>query len=714
MPLSRLLLLLVVLPLAGTVPASGTASEPPPPEPSAGASVLRRVLEPPAGTVSTAALPRVEIGEESRTVLWRAPRRVLEVEHTVDVSQPVLLTLDAREVSKDAPCRIAGWVSIRTTPTEGKAKNPWEGARTRLPIRSVLVDSTTPDSTIEIALAEPPPKDLPSPRGLLTLLAWPLGQEAELERVTDPMEVRAGDVLRFGYGVEDTAWTADFAPVLFEVTALDANERSHRLFERRLDPVLDPRDRRWFDASVALGAFAGTQVRLRFTASALPTDGVASPRSLPVFGNPEIVPATTAPPARRNLVLVSLDTLRAKSVGAYGNARPTTPQLDERMARAGALVRQTVAPVPLTPPSHMTMLTGLEPCVHGVHDRDKILAPEHATLAEVLRSAGYDTAAVTEDAYVVAGAGFARGFDDYFEERSDEESAPGFAAQTFETAERWIAARPSEPFFLFVHTYQVHAPYSPPRGYRSFFPEFAIAAKPELDALLRDYEREIRYTDDLFAGFLDFLETAGLADRTLVVVTSDHGETFDESIIGGHGLGLKDSELLVPLLLRAPGLIPPDTAVSPQVGLVDLTPTLLDLLDVPSPVEMQGRSFASLLTGTGDEFREQPIVSGSAGTFSRSVRTSESKFLLAAKPDVEDRFFDLATDPLERKDVAAERATDVAGARRELATHDERCAAWNARHPTSKGVDSLFDHRPGWLVNRDEITQKLRSLGYVE
>jgi arylsulfatase A-like enzyme len=674
------------------------------------------MLEAPSGTVSTASLPRVEIAEETRTVLWRAPRQVLEVERPVDLSQVVLSPLDLAHASTSAfPIRVDGWVSVRAESPSGKAEGPWEGGRVRLPIRSFVVDSAASASHAEMALAEPAPADLSSKRGVLTVIAWALGDDPVTAQMTRPLGIAAGDVLRFGYGVEEAAWTAGFSPLLLEVFAVRESGESTRIFERRIDPVLDARDRRWFDADVPLGPFAGASVRFRFQGTALPGDGVEVPRSLPLFSNPEVVATDPAPAALPNLILVSLDTLRAKSVGAYGNARDTTPKLDRRMARGGALVRQVVVPVPLTPPSHMTMLTGLEPCVHGVVDRDRILAPEHVTLAEILQAAGYQTAAVTEDAYVVAGAGFARGFDRYFEERSDEESAPGFAAQTFETAERWLLDRPNRPFFLFVHTYQVHAPYAPPRGYRDFFPEVAIAKKPELDALLRDYEREIRYTDDLFAEFLDFLEASDLARDTILVVTSDHGETFDEFIVGGHGFGLKDSELLVPLLIRAPGVVPPGTIVDTQVGLVDLAPTLLELLGVASPVPMQGRSFAGLLTGAGGgAFTEQPVVSGSAGSFSRSVRTSRFKFLLAGKDDVEDRLYDLQADPSERRDVAPEHPSELASAKQSLAAHDERCRQWNTKHPTSKGFDSLFEHRPGWLVNRDEITQKLRSLGYVE
>src|SRR5207249_2910526 len=118
---------------------------------------------------------------------------------------------------------------------------------------------------------------------------------------------------------------------------------------------------------------------------------------------------------------------------AYGCRRPTTPALD-RLASQGGLVRTAVAPVPFTPPAHMSMLTGLEPCAHGIKGVHEALAPERLTLAEALRAAGWETAAFTEDAYLVAASGFDRGFDTYVENRSEESASPGFAAETFAQA----------------------------------------------------------------------------------------------------------------------------------------------------------------------------------------------------------------------------------------------------------------------------------------
>jgi arylsulfatase A-like enzyme len=674
-----------------------------------GAPLVHRGIEPVRGDISTAALPRVEIGSESRTVLWRTPRRVLRFEHPVDIDEDLPLELEVDLEREDFPVHVDGWVSIQ--PGEAaKSDLTGEAIRLRLPLRSLWLES--PSLAATAAVTTTPPERVPSRRGLLTAVAWSLGRSSG-RREAGPFEIERGDVLRFGFGIEEAAWAEGFAPARFTVSAVREDGSAMLLFERRLDPARDLRDRRWFDAVVPLEDFAGSTVGFAFEAAAIPVDGIGDPRSLPVFSNPEVRPEEPPRSARPNLVLISLDTLRAKSVGVYGNRRATTPTLDARVAGEGALVRQVVAPVPYTPPSHMTMLTGLEPCVHGIRKRGDHLAPEHHTLAEILRAAGYRTAAFTEDAYVVAAAGFARGFDTYSEERSDEKASPGFGVETFAKVESWLASSPPEPFFLFAHTYQVHAPYTPPRSYDAFFPDVVLEGKPALDELLRDYEREIRYTDDLLASTLNVLDTRGLSERTVLVVTSDHGETFGEALIGGHGFNLKDSELLVPLMIRAPGIVPAGTIVQEQVGLVDLAPTLLELLGLPG-AEMQGRSFAALLGAKARRFDERSAWSTLELTFSDSVRTRDWKYLRAMSGELEDRLYDLGRDPEERHSIARERPDLVERARRELREHQERCGAWKLRHPTSQPLDDSLDHRPDWLVNRDEVTRKLQSLGYVE
>ncbi len=678
--------------------------------------VRRPLVAPAPGSVSTAGLPRVSIGSESRYVLAEHARSVLRDEPIV-LPDGGNLAVEVRVPASPerGDLRLEGWVSVRD-PEAAHATllDLREGTRLHLRAasRALPADSVDPAATLVI----PVPELARGQAGRLTVIARRLAP-ASIETITlAEQSIPAGSRLRFGYAVEAPGWEEGSPPVRVAVSSSEAGGAPELLFERRLDPAADPRDRRWFDAEIDLAALAGRQIALSFIGEAL---GDASSRSFPVFSAPEIVSTGSQERKRRNLVLISLDTLRARSVGAYGAPRPTTPSLDRRLADAGARVRRAVTPFPFTPPAHMSMLTGLTPCAHAVLQPGRdVLAAENPTLAEALRAAGYHTAAFTEDAYVVAAAGFDRGFDSYVENRSEETASPGFARETFGAAESWLAARADRPFFLFIHTYQVHDPYAPPRGYRTLFGE-GDAGDANQQALT-NYEREIRYTDDVLADFLDLLDARGLADSTIVVVTSDHGEGFGEHFWTQHGNDLHDEALLVPFVVRAPALVPAGRVVEEQISLTDVTPTLLALLDLPVPPDLQGRSFAGLLTGR-ESFRERPILAttvtrpGQDRPLSTALRKRNSKYIVIGE---EEFLYDLAADPEEKQNRAATDPSALAEARAELAAEQAACERWQSARPAAPRVPSGPDDQPGWLVNRQEldeaIVHKLRSLGYTQ
>ncbi|MDG2306290.1 MAG: sulfatase [Candidatus Binatia bacterium] len=683
---------------------------------SAGAGASDRAIEPEAGSPSMAGVAVVEIGQETRPVLARTRRRALRL------NERIVLPVGVLEVPVELPAdlddgvgiKIDATVSLRD-PDKSKDVTPRDAQRMRLEPVSVVAESGATSATLSV----PIPPEFGGQRGLVTVVARELPGAAVAVEDVGPWKVDAGARLEFGFGVEASAWEEGHPPAHFRVVGLPEGGEPVVLFDRRLDPVRDARDRRWVDASVGLESLAGRTVTFRFEAGSQPdTLGAKVPRSLPVFSNPRLRRARSTEAKRPNVVLVSLDTLRAQSTSAYGYRHRTTPQLDARLAKAGALVKQAVVPVPFTPPSHMTMLTGLEPCAHGIEDRDGILAPEDLLLAEILRDAGYDTAAFTENAYVVAGAGFARGFDAYVEMREDASAAPGFGVATFRAAEEWLAQSSHEPFFLFVHTYQVHQPYTPPRGYRHLFgdypPEDGREQRWKDDQ--QAYDQEIRYTDDLLGGFLDVLAARGLVDDTIVIVTSDHGEEFGHHSWGGHGFGLWDEAVLVPLVIRAPGIIAPGTVIDSQVGLVDLVPTVLDLAGVGLPRPVQGQSFAGLLRGTGPgDFEERPLVSRATGFKITAVRMPPVKYVLQEDRETVERLYFLDKDPAEKRPVKKlAHKKELGDGRTALARFDKDCVAYRAAHPVTTGKDSLFEQRPDWLINRNEIDRKLRSLGYVE
>lgn len=427
-----------------------------------------------------------------------------------------------------------------------------------------------------------------------------------------------------------------------------------------------------------------------------------------------------------NLVLISIDTLRADRLGAYGYARPTSPALDARLAAAGAVFEDVFSQSPKTTPSHMTLFTSLYPAVHGVElwregNAGPTLAPAVHTLAEALKAAGWDTAAFTGGANVHRARGFDHGFDVY------KHSRP------LERALAWLAARRGHRFFLFFHTYEVHDPYLPAPRWQA---EFVSAREgPLLDAVaklrrnaggwerahrifwesvtpdsaadrrtLSDlYDAGIRTMDERTLGpLLDRLDALGLARDTLVVFTSDHGEAFGE-----HGAYLHDDlyagTLRVPLVLRFPGRVPAGRRVAERVRLLDVMPTVLGLLGVPPPPGLQGRSLVPLLRDGGDGTPAPPAVSEyrSPGRVYESVREGTASYIVDRGSE---QLFDLATDPAEQQNLAAAAPPALATSRATLARWRAACRPLAERlAPVGRGVAADAD-----------TVRRLRALGYLD
>lgn len=682
---------------------------------SPGGPVWRAVSADESG--STAGLERVEIGLETRPVLAHQPVLVTRWREAVALgSELEVATEPPPDLSPDALVSVETWVSVRSEEAEdeadgdgGRGEFARALARLRSGGRDVLragpsVARAADTGTVHLEV----PPELRGKPGLLSQVLRPLPAEPKREWRSPELRLPAGARLRFGYGVEKEAWGEGWPAVAFRVRLEPADADPQLVFDQVLDPARRPAERRWHDASVDLSALAGRSARLVFETEALASGSANTvPASLAVFSVPEL--RGRPPLAGRNVILVSLDTLRAHSVSAYGSARATTPSFDRRLAAAGALVRQAVTPFPYTPPSHMTMLTGLDPCMHGVVDQYGVLPGNQLTLAELLSRAGYRTAAFTEDGYVTGAAGFARGFDLFVERRDERSATPGWARETFASATRWLEDAGDDPFFLFVHTYEVHAPYTPPPPYRDLFvDDVTEGARKPLREPLRNYEREIRYTDDLLAEFLQALDERGLAERSIVVVTSDHGEAFGEHMAQGHGFDTHDEAVLVPLVLRAPGLIAPGRVVEQQVGLADLVPTLLDLAGQPIPTGLAGRSFADVLRGEAEAFEERPILIDTS-TRQTAVRTGAWKYIVY--PSGKERLYHLADDPQERRGGGSE---GLEQARASLAARRAACEAWLRDHPPQQAEAARGSRAPGWRVNRDEIDAQLRALGYAE
>jgi arylsulfatase A-like enzyme/Flp pilus assembly protein TadD len=391
-----------------------------------------------------------------------------------------------------------------------------------------------------------------------------------------------------------------------------------------------------------------------------------------------------------NLLLVTIDTVRADHVGAWGDRSAETPNLD-KLAREGVRFADASSPVPLTAPAHASILTGLLPPHHGLRNNGaEQLADTTPTLATRLSDAGYRTGAFIGAFVLERRFGFSHGFDAYDDDIPFDPSA-GLDAErkgrvVVDRALAWLATPSSKPFFAWVHLYDAHAPYEPPEPYRTLFAE-------------HPYDGEIAEVDYEIGRLLDWLKRSGQASRTIVAVAGDHGEALGEHGEMTHGLLLYQCSLHVPVVIRAPDVLPAGSVVATPVSLVDVAPTLLDLLSIPAPKSQAGVDghdlAAALVAGREPAGEDIYAESRYAATFGWSpiaaLRRGSLKYIASPDPEL----YDLASDPAEQHNLLPGRAADA-----------DTLAA--ALVPLASGEG------PAARVTLDrEARAKLESLGYL-
>jgi len=397
----------------------------------------------------------------------------------------------------------------------------------------------------------------------------------------------------------------------------------------------------------------------------------------------------------RNLLLVSIDTLRADHLGCYGYAPAQTPRVDALAAR-GLRFERAVTVTPLTLPAHSSLLTGAFPAWHGVRDNGGFyLGPEQTTLAEVLGRAGYRTggfvgAFVLDSRWGIA-QGFERFFDDFDLTRYD--NAPGMDAiqrpgsEVVDHALEWLDGDRALPFFAWVHLYDPHAPYEAPEPWRARFPATAVGA----------YDAEIATADAQVGRLLDRLQEQGRLDDTLVVVVGDHGEMLGEHQEQTHGFFIYEGVLHVPLLMAGASL--PARVVPGLARIVDVMPTVLELLGQPAPSSVQGTSLLPAAQG-----RPLALLAPSENWFPRyhygwsellSIQDGRYKLIRAPRPEL----YDLLRDPQERDDLAGREGARVAALQAAL----DAALARITRAEAARAPAPL----------EAEVEERLAALGYV-
>lgn len=394
-------------------------------------------------------------------------------------------------------------------------------------------------------------------------------------------------------------------------------------------------------------------------------------------------------PQPENIILITLDTTRADRLNCYGYSHPTSSNLD-KLAASGTRFERAYTPVPLTLPAHASILTGLNPYHHRVHNNGNYVLPsEVKTLAEILKEKGYRTAAFVSSFTLDKRFGLDRGFDVYddwlpavtlFKNLSSERSA----AEVFKAFSSWFEKEKPEKFFCWVHFYDPHFPYQPPPEYAAKFSD--------------PYDGEIAFMDYYVGLVLELLDEAGLTGKTAIIAVGDHGEAFGEKVEEGHGLFLYEMSVRVPLIIRGPGIKPGEISHD-LVSLVDLAPTILDWFGARAEVQFDGKSLLRVLSGKKEKTRDiylETFYPRENYGWSELVGIISWpwKFIQAPRPEL----YNLEKDPQENQNLAG---------------GEERTAAMLAGRLQNllagKGEDS---------GSRRELTaaerERLRSLGYLQ
>jgi arylsulfatase len=419
-----------------------------------------------------------------------------------------------------------------------------------------------------------------------------------------------------------------------------------------------------------------------------------------------------APP---NVLLISIDTLRADHLASYGYARDTAPHIG-RLARAGVLWERAYAPAPATVASHATLFTGRLPYQHRTLNFGTPLPSDERTLAEILGEAGYRSFAIATSPRFHASSGFTQGFEHY--ELLDELPKDQRSRAVTDRALELATAGDGRPFFAFLHYFGPHSPYWPPEPWRGRWHEGLAPKLPGgagayvfthrapgqpvpgavLDYLVDLYDGEISHLDSELARLFDGLEAQGLAENTLVVLVSDHGEEFKEHDGLSHARTLYEESLHVPLIMRWPRGLPRGVRVARPAQLADVVPTLLGLLGLAAPPGLPGRSLAS-------DWEASPggggpdVVLGQRGVkqWSVSATLPEGRYKALFEQGRPPELYDLEADPGEQRDLAAGGAGTLA-----------RLVA-AAPEPLVRGVEA----RPTQPVP-EELRRRLAEIGYAE
>ncbi len=426
-------------------------------------------------------------------------------------------------------------------------------------------------------------------------------------------------------------------------------------------------------------------------------------------------------PDKLNLLIISIDTLRADHVSCYGYDEETTPHIDQ-LAYQGHLFTNAYTTMPTTLPAHASLFTSLYPTQLSTRRNGAKVPAEATTLAEILESSGYATAAFVSATIMDARYGLNQGFHTY-----DEAMGPGMqiAAKTLAKATAWLMNHRDGPFFLFTHFFDPHTPYYAPEDFRNKFdapnretpPEFVFLSNPSqftphlVRKVIAAYDAEIAYADWAVGKLISELDRLDLGKHTLVVLVSDHGESLDELITRygyafDHGEFLYEHQLRIPLIIRMPERVIKERNIvhTSPVSIVDVMPTILDMLQIDPPGLMAGQSLIPMLHK--EKVAHDPIFSEM-----REFKTPPKPYLAGSDYSIIDDKWHLIFSTIRGTELynLLDDLSEISNLRRERKETEALIKKLKSR---LEHLNPLFG--PSIFETDREAIEQLRSLGYVE
>lgn len=379
-----------------------------------------------------------------------------------------------------------------------------------------------------------------------------------------------------------------------------------------------------------------------------------------------------------NVILISIDTLRSDHLGCYGYRKNTTPNIDI-FSKESVVFKENISQAPSTEPSHASMFTSLIPSHHGAFiSLKQSISTDVKTMAEILHENKYTTASFNGGGQVSSEFGFNRGFDTYVS--NTEDTNERFITQVNQSI-AWLDKNNADKFFLFLHTYEPHAPYIPiPENLALFETDYAgklpinisqshlelintkklMIDQADKEHIINAYDAEVRSADDSFGKLIEYLKKIGKYNNTMIIFTSDHGEEFGEhGMMGLHSHELFDEQLKVPLIIKFPNSSVESKIINVQTRNIDILPTVLEVLNIPALDCFEGENLLNILQGRGGALfaiSEQDTADTRPPS---SIRTLEWKLNKG-------KLYNLINDPLETKDVSKENTEIMAGLQSQL------------------------------------------------